>query len=126
MVLVVVPTALCADRYRVVTWYIIGPTVIGMAGFSVFLLVQSSEHYGIWVRYTSAFFMLAGTHTAAPIIMGWVQKTIREPKEKRAYTITMINSCGTMGRVSDSTSGILHHISSLIGRDIMNGVPPSY
>ncbi len=99
-VVVAISTALSADRLRNASFHIVGTASLAVIGFLIFLLEQSTDRKGLWLRYASTFLMITGAHAANPIVVAWAQKTIQPPKEMRAAAIAIINTCGTLSQVS--------------------------
>jgi MFS family permease len=97
---VAISTSLYSDRHRMASLYLIGTVAMAMVGFLIFLFVQSSDRRAVWARYVATFLMIAGAHAAAPVVLGWTQKTIRQPKEMRAVAIAIVNASGSISQVS--------------------------
>ena len=97
---VAISTAISSDRCRNASFHIVGAVALAMVGFLLFLFVQSQDRRGLWTRYVAGFLMLAGSHAAGPVVLAWTQKTIAEPREKRAVALAIVNTCGTLAQVS--------------------------
>ncbi|ETI24543.1 hypothetical protein G647_03912 [Cladophialophora carrionii CBS 160.54] len=101
-VVVAISAALSADRLRNASSHIIGTTALAIVGFLMFLLEQSTGRRDVWARYASTFLMIAGAHAANPIVLGWAQKTVRQPREMRATAIAIVNTSGTIAQIATS------------------------
>jgi MFS family permease len=112
-VVIAISTALSADRLRNASFHIIGTATFAIVGFLLFLLEQSTDRGDIWARYASTFLMIAGAHAANPIVLGWAQKTVRQPREMRATAIAIVNTSGTIAQVShDCLSPLIRGVVS--------------
>jgi hypothetical protein len=99
-VVVAISTALSSDRRRNASFHIAGMAAISLAGFLTYLVEQSHDDQGLWIRYASSYLMLCGAHAANPVILGWAQKTVRHPREMRATMLAIVNAAGSMAQVS--------------------------
>jgi MFS family permease len=88
-----------ADRSRNASFFVIGTAALSLVGFLLFVVLPPTDTRGIWARYFSTYLMLAGCHTAMPVIHAWGQKTMQRPRELRACTIAIINTCGVVGQI---------------------------
>ncbi|EXJ60610.1 hypothetical protein A1O7_04763 [Cladophialophora yegresii CBS 114405] len=101
-VVVAISTALSADRHRNASFHIIGTTALAIVGYLLFLLEQSTDRGDVWARYASTFLMIAGAHAANPMVLGWTQKTVPQPREMRATAIAIVNTSGTIAQIATS------------------------
>ncbi|KAG2147851.1 uncharacterized protein EDB93DRAFT_392076 [Suillus bovinus] len=77
-------------------WHIIGPLLVGIAGFILAISTMNTT-----VRYISLFLMTQSP-VALAVSLTWVMNTFSQSQSKRAAAIALTNSMASAGFVSSS------------------------
>jgi hypothetical protein len=69
------------------TWHITASMVLAIAGFIISCITLN-----VGARYTSCFLFCIGAYGANSIILGWVSATCGQTQEKKAASLSIVNS----------------------------------
>jgi MFS family permease len=80
------------DRF----WHIVGPLLVGIAGFMLAISTMNTT-----MRYISLFFMTQSP-VAFIVSLTWVMNTFSQSQSKRAAAIALVNTVSSTGLISSS------------------------
>ncbi|KAL4886745.1 major facilitator superfamily domain-containing protein [Aspergillus karnatakaensis] len=85
-----------SDRHQEKFWHIVGPILIGLAGFII-----SMSTLNVAARYV-ALFLQASSYAGFIVFYSWISTSFPRPPAKRAVAIALINAFSQLGNVAGS------------------------
>lgn len=76
-----------SGKFNERTWHITASMTVAIIGFAI-----SCVTLNVGARYTSCFLFCVGAYGANSIILGWVSATCGQTQEKKAASLSIVNS----------------------------------
>ncbi|KAK0637059.1 major facilitator superfamily domain-containing protein [Bombardia bombarda] len=83
-----------SDRCQEKFWHIVGPILVGMAGFVISMATENTA-----ARYI-ALFLQASSYAGFIVFYSWISSSFPRPPAKRAVALAMVNAFSQLGNVA--------------------------